>query len=86
MRFNRRIEYFNEATIMIAVYHMFLFTDFTEHEIKWTIGTSFIMITLINLVGNVMGMLYMTSKQLRRLCKMVKGKMLQRKHLKKMKK
>ena len=40
---DRRLEYFNDSSIILCVYHCFLFTDFVDDPIaRYQIGYSFI--------------------------------------------
>ena len=49
------MEFFNETTIMLCCYHLFLFTDFVPSpETRYTMGFSLIGVTCINLGGNVL--------------------------------
>jgi hypothetical protein len=52
------MEFFNEATIMLCCYHLFLFTDFVPSpETRYTMGFSLIGATSLNLAGNILVML-----------------------------
>ena len=62
---DRRIEYFNEITIMMCVYHLFVFTDFVDDPvIRYYVGFSLIGVTCLNIVGNVGVLLSVTLKML----------------------
>ena len=51
---DRRMEYFNEVTIMMCVYHLFFFTDFVDDPIaRYQLGFSLIGVTCLNIIGNV---------------------------------
>ena len=55
------MEFFNEATIMLCCYHLFLFTDFVPSpETRYTMGFSLIGVTSLNLGGNVIVLLGVT--------------------------
>ena len=55
---DRRLEYWNESSIMLCVYHCFLFTDFVDDPIaRYQIGYSFIATVLLNLAVNIIIML-----------------------------
>lgn len=61
----RRIEYFNEATIMLCSYHTFLFTDFVDDPLdRYSIGYSLIASTGFNIAVNICMMMIDTGKNL----------------------
>ena len=48
------MEFFNESTIMLCTYHLYLFTDFVPNpDSRYTMGYSLIVVTCINLLGNI---------------------------------
>lgn len=50
----RRIEYFNEVTIMLCSYHYFCMTDFVPNpETRYTVGSWLIAATLLNISVNI---------------------------------
>ena len=52
--FDRRIEYFNEITIVLCCYHLFLFTDFVDDaEIRYYIGYSIMSFACLNIFVNL---------------------------------
>lgn len=52
------MEFYNEATIMLCSYHLFLFTKFVPNpEARYTMGYSLIGVTSLNLAGNVIVLL-----------------------------
>lgn len=58
---NRRMEYFNEATIVSCLYHCYLFTDFVPSPVdRYTMGYSMIAFTMLNFVVNCSVMLLET--------------------------
>lgn len=58
---DRRLEFFNEATIMLCVYHCFLLTDFVDDpETRYQIGFSFIAFVCFNLAVNLLWLAYNT--------------------------
>ncbi len=60
---DRRMEYFNEVTIMMCVYHLFVFTDFVDDPFtRYYAGFSLIGVTCLNIVGNVAVLLTVTLK------------------------
>jgi len=62
---DRRMEYFNEVTIMMCVYHLFVFTDFVDDPITRNYaGYSLIGVTCLNIVGNIGVLLSVTLKML----------------------
>jgi hypothetical protein len=62
---DRRIEYFNEVTIMMCVYHLFVFTDFVDDPVtRYYVGFSLIGVSCLNIIGNVSVMLWVTCKLL----------------------
>lgn len=62
---DRRIEYFNEITIMMCVYHFFVFTDFVDDPVtRYYVGFSLIGVSCLNIIGNVSVMLWVTCKLL----------------------
>ena len=61
----RRLEFFNEATIMLCCYHLFLFTDYIDDpELRYTIGFSLIVCTVSNIAVNMALMLFETLKKI----------------------
>ena len=59
---DRRLEFFNEATILVCVYHCFIFTSFTDNpESSYTMGLSMIVISVFNIAGNMGVMLVLTT-------------------------
>jgi hypothetical protein len=59
------MEIFNECCIITASYHLFLFTDFVDTtEMQYDIGWSLIGITVVNILVNMLVMIWMTVKQL----------------------
>ncbi len=62
---DQKLEYFNEATILLCVYHEFLFTDFVDDaDIRYLIGYSLIAFTCLNILGNLGLLLYITGLNL----------------------
>jgi len=58
---DRRLEYFNETTILACVYHMFIFTEFADNPIaRYLMGYSLIFFALINIVINIIIMIRAT--------------------------
>ena len=59
---DRRLEYFNEATIMCCVYHCVIFTPFYAEEptAVYTMGYSMIGFTVFNIFVNASVLLYTT--------------------------
>jgi hypothetical protein len=58
---DRLIEYFNEAAILLCVYHEFLFTDFLDNaDTRYLIGYSLIVLTCLNILGNFGLLMYVT--------------------------
>jgi len=54
LRLTRRVEYFNEVTIMICAYHYFCFTDFvSDPETRYTVGLWLILFTCLNMFVNL---------------------------------
>ena len=67
---DRRLEYFNEATIMLCVYHYYVFTDFVSDPVaRYQAGYSLIAVTCTNLAVNMIVMLFVTAKLLKFKCK-----------------
>ena len=53
------MEVFNEATILIVGYHLFVYTDFVENaDIKWNTGWSIVGVTLFNILVNLAVAIY----------------------------
>ncbi len=51
--FDRKLEYFNEASILICINHLFLFTDFvSDPQTRYFIGYSMIASILLNFIVN----------------------------------
>jgi hypothetical protein len=62
-----RLEYFNECTIMICVYHYICFTLFVDDPIvRYYVGYSLIGVTCFNLVVNVLLIVIHTLKGIRK--------------------
>ena len=60
------MEVFNEICVLIATYHLFLFTDFVpDPELRYNIGWSIIGVTLVNIVVNMLVMFWSTINQLK---------------------
>lgn len=58
---DRRLEYFNEATIMICVYHLYVFTDFVDNPVtRYQVGYSLIGTACFNVLVNVSVLVYVT--------------------------
>lgn len=58
---DRRLEFFNEATILLCLYHFYLFTDFVpDAEARYTMGYSLIVATCFNFGVNVIVMIEAT--------------------------
>jgi hypothetical protein len=59
---DRDIEYFNEASILICTYHLYLFTDFVDDaNTRYQIGYSLITFTCFNVLVNLSLLIYVTS-------------------------
>jgi hypothetical protein len=72
---NRRLEFFNEATILICCYHTFLFTDFVDDPImRYSMGYSLIGFTVLNIAVNICLMMMETGKSLLRVFKVIRFK------------
>jgi len=62
---DRRIEYFNEITIMMCVYHLFLFTDYVDDPVnRYYVGFSLIGVSCLNIIGNLSVMIWIPCKLL----------------------
>ena len=59
---DRRLEYFNEATIMCCVYHCIVFTPFyvDDPTSRYTMGYSMIFFTVFNILVNGSVLVYVT--------------------------
>lgn len=67
---------FNEFCLIGCVYHLQFFTDFvTEATINYNAGWSIIMITMINIVINMLIMIYSSVKLVAALCRRMKQKL-----------
>lgn len=65
-----RLEYFNEFSLIICTYHYYCFTDFVDDpEVRYKVGYSLILVTLINLAVNIFVMLKQTGAKLWLRCK-----------------
>ena len=52
------MEYFNEACILLSMYHYFLFTDFVaDPAMRYTMGEALLYITLFNILVNVLNLM-----------------------------
>lgn len=59
--YDRRVEFFNEATIILCVYHCFIFTDFVaDPEVRYLMGYSMIVCTCFNFIVNGLLVLFDT--------------------------
>ena len=77
----RRLEYFNEASILICCYHYFLFTDFVpDPEVRYSIGKVLIYCTIGNLLGNISLMVYFMIQKLIYVRKKIKYECRKRRH------
>ena len=53
-KWNHRLEIFNELCILIASYHMIVFTDFVDNQdIQYLGGWSLIAVILFNMIVNL---------------------------------
>jgi hypothetical protein len=76
----RKLEFFNEATILLCCYHIFCFTDFVDDPtMRYKIGFSLIAFTTLNLSINVFIMLFETIKSLFRFFMVLRQKCRKRK-------
>jgi hypothetical protein len=59
---DRRLEFFNEATIMCCVYHCIIFTPsyVDDPTVRYTMGYSMIFFTVFNILVNASVLLYVT--------------------------
>ena len=56
-----RIELYNEVTITVVTYHLFLFTDFVPGvKQQYAAGFSVIAVTCLNILINFIVMIYMS--------------------------
>jgi hypothetical protein len=68
--FLNKLEMFNEVCILLATYHLFAFTEFIENpETQFLMGWSLIVVTVLNLVVN---MLIIVIKSLSQLVALIK--------------
>lgn len=61
---DRRLEYFNETTILWCIYHFFCFTDFVEVPERTQVGYSLMGFVMLNFIGNLIVMLYVAAADL----------------------
>lgn len=67
---DRQLEFFNEASILLCVYHLYLFTDFVDNPIiRYKVGYSFIGCTCANIMVNVFVLMKVTVESLFFSCK-----------------
>jgi hypothetical protein len=60
------MEVVNEVTILIATYHLFLFTDYVEDpNTQYNIGWSMIGVTALNILINMGVMVWSSFRQLK---------------------
>ena len=72
---DRRIEYFNEVSILICSYHLFLFTDFVDDaDTRYQIGYSMIAFTSLNILVNLLLLVFTTMGQIVKTLKQVRQK------------
>ena len=77
----RRLEYFNEACILVCCYHYFLFTDFVaDPQVRYTVGKALIYVTVGNLLGNITIMIYFVIQKLIFLRKKIKYECRKKRH------
>jgi hypothetical protein len=82
MKEMRRLEFYNEFSIMLCIYHSFLFTDYVDDPlIRYTMGYSLICITLVNLGGNLVIMTIGTMQKVFGLLKRMKQKFRRWRHI-----
>ena len=82
MKKMRRLEFFNEVSIMLCIYHSFLFTDYVDDPlIRYTVGYSLICTTFLNLGGNLVIMIIGTLQNFFGLFKRMKRKLRRWRHI-----
>jgi hypothetical protein len=60
------MEIFNECSIIAAAYHLFLFTDYVEDpEMQYKIGWSIIGVTILNIIVNMIVMVWVSVRMMR---------------------
>jgi hypothetical protein len=53
--FMNKLEMYNELSILIIAYHLFIFTDFvSDNLIQYKFGLSVIVVTVLNILVNMM--------------------------------
>ena len=58
---DQMLEYFNEATILICVYHLFIFTDYVDNvNARFVMGYSLVFFAFLNLLVNVLVLITVT--------------------------
>ena len=72
-----KIEFFNEACILITAYHLLVFTDFipddeTYDSVRFAIGISMVVVTAINVIVNTSIMIGKTCKKIRNSCRRIR--------------
>jgi hypothetical protein len=74
------IELFNEATITMITFHLYLCSDFIESDdLKYNIGWSIVVITLANILVNNIFLVQATYKSIRELIQKIKERCNKRK-------
>jgi hypothetical protein len=72
---NRRLEYFNEATILACIYHYYIFTSFVPNpETRYLVGWSLIGFATLNVLVNLFFLLLATYETLKLNVKMCRQK------------
>ena len=61
-----KLEIFNELCIMVAAYHLFIFTQYVDdQEMQYNVGWSMIGVTVLNIVVNMGIMGYASFKEMK---------------------
>jgi len=61
---DEKLEYFNEALILICVYHFLCFTDFVDILVREYVGISLVFFSIFNVSINLLVLLIATFKRI----------------------
>ena len=70
------MEIFNEGCLLLASYHVYLFTDHSRDPgFRYNVGWSLIVLTLVNMLFNLVVMVSQTFKSLKAILKVLMEKL-----------
>jgi hypothetical protein len=70
------MEIFNEGCLLLASYHVYLFTDYSRDPgFRYNVGWSLVVFTLVNMLSNLVVMVGQTFKSLKAILKILMVKL-----------